>query len=278
MLRSLALQTDLFFTHFEGEVIDKKDYLVVLTPKNPSYHWGNYLIFKEAPKQGDFDLWQAIFQDEVLKRLPEVSHQLFAWDDPLGSEGEVADFLAGGFRLEHSLALSTQQPIPPVKPNHDISCRPLNSDADWQQAFENQVACRDLSYEEVGYRLFKERQMKRYRDMAEAGLGSWYGAFLGKCLVADLGIFVGPSSAGSLARYQSVGTHPHYRRQGICGTLVYQSAQLAQQQNEIKRFVMVADEHYHAARIYESVGFKVFEKLKNLYLYQCLKQRLSSKG
>lgn len=32
----------------------------------------------------------------------------------------------------------------------------------------------------------------------------------------------------------------------------------------VDTLVMIADEHYHAARIYESVGFKPVEKIRGL--------------
>lgn len=40
------------------------------------------------------------------------------------------------------------------------------------------------------------------------------------------------------------------------GTLVYRSAQYAFREMKLKQLVMCADQEYHAARIYESVGFR----------------------
>lgn len=88
--------------------------------------------------------------------------------------------------------------------------------------------------------------------MSEAGLGNWFGAFIGEQLVGDLGIF----HENGIGRYQNVGTHPNFRKQGICGTLVYQSGLIALRDYKIQYLVMEADPDYHAARIYESVGFK----------------------
>lgn len=123
------------------------------------------------------------------------------------------------------------------------------------------VAAGSLELEgEEGYRAFKERQMARYRGMVRAGLGHWFGAFLEGRLVADLGVF----RDGELGRFQSVGTHPNFRRRGICGTLVYRAASYAYEAMGIRTLVMVADEHYHAARIYESVGFRPTEKQRGL--------------
>jgi predicted GNAT family acetyltransferase len=57
-----------------------------------------------------------------------------------------------------------------------------------------------------------------------------------------------------------VETHPEFRRRGICGTLVYESARHALGSLGAERLVMVADAHYHAARIYESLGFRPTER------------------
>jgi len=74
--------------------------------------------------------------------------------------------------------------------------------------------------------------------------------------VADLGVFV----ERGVGRYQAVGTHPDFRRRGICGALVHQAGQYAFERLGAETLVMVADEAYHAARIYESVGFQPTER------------------
>src|SRR5436190_1618861 len=84
------------------------------------------------------------------------------------------------------------------------------------------------------------------------GRGMWLGGFLGDELVAGLGIF----HDGEIGRYQQVCTHPKFIRRGICSRLVYQSALYAFDKMNLKELVMCAYEEYHAARIYESVGFK----------------------
>lgn len=121
---------------------------------------------------------------------------------------------------------------------------------------ETQVACRSSKFDLESYTTYKRRELKRYRNMMNAGLGAWFGAFLNGRPVADLGIF----TDGDVGRYQSVGTHPDYRRRGLCGTLVYHAAQHAFQQWGVTTLVMVADPDYHAARIYESVGFRPTER------------------
>lgn len=108
------------------------------------------------------------------------------------------------------------------------------------------------------------RKMERYRAMARKGLGAWFGAFLGGQLVGDLGMFV----EGDIGRFQSVGTYPDFRRRGVCGTLVFHAAVHALEKMQVQTLVMVADLHYHAARIYESVGFAAAERQTGLTWWQ----------
>ena len=132
------------------------------------------------------------------------------------------------------------------------SIHPLTEDWEWEQATQNQIACRPPEHTLIDYEIFKRDQMQRYRQMTRDGRGFWFGAFLDNQLVAELGIF----SDGKIGRFQQVGTHPDYRRRGICGTLVYQVSHFAFENMKVETLVMVADENYHAARIYESIGFQ----------------------
>ena len=61
LIRSLAYQTDLFFPRFDAEVVDRGDYLVIRTPSNPTFHWGNFLLFAQPPGAGDLNRWRRLF-------------------------------------------------------------------------------------------------------------------------------------------------------------------------------------------------------------------------
>lgn len=50
-IRSLGYRTDLLFPRFDGEVIDRGDYTVIRTPSNPTFYWGNFLLFDQPPPQ-----------------------------------------------------------------------------------------------------------------------------------------------------------------------------------------------------------------------------------
>lgn len=254
-LRSLAHRTDLIFPSFEGQIVDRGDYLVVRTPTVPSFYWGNFLLFRDPPARGDEEGWPRLFAEEI-GRPPQVTHQTFGWDSPEGERGSAEAFLPLGFRLVESAVLTASSPQPPAHPAVDLEVRPLRGNGEWRQAVENQVRCREDEHEEAGYREFKSAEMARYRRMAEAGLGAWFGAFLEGRLVADLGVY----RSGDLGRYQTVETHPEFRRLGIASTLVYRTGLYAREHMGVERLVIVADADSPADRIYRSVGFRPVER------------------
>jgi hypothetical protein len=100
-VRSLGYRTDLIFTAFDGEIVDRGDYLVIRSPANPTFYWGNYLLFSRPPQAGDVRKWRDLFAREI-GTPPETEHQVFGWDSPEGHEGVIQPFLQAGFRLNHS--------------------------------------------------------------------------------------------------------------------------------------------------------------------------------
>ncbi|RPJ52193.1 MAG: N-acetyltransferase [Chloroflexi bacterium] len=254
-IHSLGYRTDLFFPRFEGIVLDRGEYTVILTPSNPDFYWGNYLLFSQPPAQGDLERWQALFEQEICSRQ-NAPHRVFGWDSSTGDKGAVEPFLAAGYNLSQGIVLTAREVTLPPKYNHAVVVRPLVEEWEWNQVLRNQVDCRPPQFTADEYRPFKTAKMARYREMQQAGLGAWFGAFLGDRLVADLGLFC----IDGVARFQSVETVPEYRRQGICGTMVYQVANYGFEHLGAKKLVMIADEFYHAARIYESVGFRPEER------------------
>ncbi len=255
-IRSLAYRTDFFFLRWGGEVIDRGEYLIAKTPSNPGYFCGNLLFFGSAPCRGDFKRWTALFKKAFAKDLG-VRHMTFGWDSPKGVKGACGEFISRGFKLDEAVVLTASRVKKPPRCDDRISVRPLTSDADWEAATANQIRCRVRSFARKPYRLFKSRQMSFYRRIAEAGKGAWFGAFLGERLVGDLGIFI----ERGVGRFQNVGTHPGFRRRGVCRTLVYGSARIAMKSMGARTLVMSAeDKGNRPARVYRAVGFRDTEK------------------
>lgn len=252
---SMRLKTELMFWRRNGRVIERDGYIVVETPSNPTYYGGNVLVFEDAPGEGDHERWPQLFADE-FRHQPEVRHVLLGYDVRGDYAGVVEPFLEAGYVIERDVTLLADAVHPPPKLNEEIEVRPVETDAEWQSVLENHILCRHPRFALEPYTAFKKVKIIDQRRLVAEGVGTWYAAFAGEQLVADLGLF----REGETARFQEVGTHPDYRRRGICGTLVYHVSKLSLEQQGISTLVMVADENYHAARIYESVGFRPRER------------------
>ena len=254
-LVSPTLLTEMIFWRAAGEVSDRGDYWLVRTPSNPTCYGCNLLAFDHPPREGDYARWLGWFARE-FRNDPEVRHVLFMWDVPEGEAGETAPFVEGGFELRTDVTLLAREVNPPPKANQEVEVRRVETDEEWEELLRVKVAYREPRFEEESYSVFKRKWLAVRRRLAEEGRGGWYGAYLGGRLVGDLGLY----REGGVARFQHVGTVEEYRRRGVCGTLAYEMARRALSSWGVETLVMCADENYHAARIYESIGFRPGER------------------
>ena len=270
-LKSMALRTDLLFNRFSGEVIDRKEYLVVKTASRPNYFWGNYLIMKDPPREGDLGNWIGLFEKEIGSKN-DRGFVTLTWDSVDGEEGVIQPFSDLGFSIQRSMILTAEEVHCPPKYNPDISIRPLESEEDWESYIDIHYSP-DWEYgSDESQKEFLKNEYEHFRTMVDSGVGIRLGAELGGKLVGDLGIYWD----GDVGRFNSVGTHRDFRRQGVCSTLVYLASEYAFENRGIKKLVMEADEEYHAAKIYESIGFIPTEKLTMLEWYDKSKFQLGS--
>jgi len=251
-IKSLGRKTDLIFARFAGEVISYESFTVVKTPTNPGYHWGNFIIFDHAPTSGD--LVKCLF-DQSFSYYKEPHHYSFTWDTLNAEKGEFEEFEDAGFEFDSGVILTTGKLNPPTFLNEDVIIKKITTEHEWEEVINLQVKCADEKFKNDYYVDFKRAQFENYKRMTKEKMGNWFGAYVGDQLVADLGIYF----EDKIARYQSVGTDPDFRRRGICGTLVFKAGLIALEEYNIETLVMEADPEYHAARIYESVGFKKSE-------------------
>jgi ribosomal protein S18 acetylase RimI-like enzyme len=245
-IASLAFRTDLaMLEHSGSETEDHGTHLVVRTPDNPTYWWGNFLLLSTAP--GDADEardWLTAFETE----FPQARHRTFGVDGHDGTRDDLAPFGEIGLDVEVSAVMTATSVHEPPRPNAEATYRPLESDADWTQQVE--VA---RAGEDVGYDLpFVTARTAAQRRLVDAGHGAWWGAFVGDRLLASMGLF---TASPGLARFQSVKTHPDARGRGLAGTLVHRVSRYGFEELGAETLVMVADPDYLAIRIYRSVGF-----------------------
>jgi GNAT superfamily N-acetyltransferase len=262
-LHSLGLATDVALRVLEGaEVTDRGGYLVVRSPDNPAFWWGNFLILPGPPEPGSATAWLARFAEE----FPAARHVALGVDSA-GSEGAAparpgpppqdapgravpvpADFPAAGLDPQHATVLTAASLTPPPRPNDQAEIRPLESDADWQASLD--LAARCFGPQESGEYLARRNAARR--RLIRAGHGAWFGAFGSGRLKAQLGVC---DAGGGRARYQEVETEPASRRQGLAGTLVWQAGLWARHALGARTLVIAADPAGEAIRVYRSCGF-----------------------
>jgi GNAT superfamily N-acetyltransferase len=246
-VRSLGYRTDLMVRLLEGSLVqDRGDYLVVRSPDNPTYWWGNFLLIAGPPEPGDAATWIGMFAAE----FPDAAHVAIGIDVTEVSAVDVAELTTEGLRVQQSAVLTAQELHEPPHPNRAAAIRELSGDRDWRQAADLRAA---VNAGEPGSEpAFLQARIAAERGMTEAGHGSWFGAFLDRTLVAQLGLV---TDGSGIARYQNVETHPAARRQGVAGTLVWHAGQQALDGLRASTLVMVADPRDVAIRVYRSVGF-----------------------
>ncbi len=261
--RSLGWRTDLIFARFDGDIAARDDHLVIRTPQNPTFWWGNFLLYDHAPRPGDAAHWLARFEAEIAARQPESRHVTFGVD----SEVDFAlpeDFAAVGFTKFASTVLTMQRAqLRAPRKALPTACRvaALRLPEQAAAAVDLQVAADAGEHESPAqYRLFRERQMSRYEAMERAGMGAWFGVFAradegaDDTLVADCGLFRAPGE--SLGRFQHVVTHPAWRRRGLCSALVHAVCRHGFERLGLETLVIVADPDDVAIGLYESLGFQ----------------------
>ena len=261
-INSIALKTDLIFSQFGGDVVVRDEYIKVATPKNPRFFYGNYLLFSTPPQKDSFAKWTELFKKEFADNK-EISHMTFCWENPKGIESDASEFVKNDFVIEESLVLSTSQIVRPRKYNSEIEVKPVVSVRDWDRVIEHQVMSRKADFVEDEYLHFKIQQFNAYREMSQAKLGNWFGAYIDGQLAGDLGLYY----ANGVGRFQAVETNPFFRRQGVCSTLLYEVCKVALMEWNLQELVIVADPEYHALNVYQDVGFKPVEKLKSMFWY-----------
>ncbi len=235
------------FHRFDGVVEERDTYIVVRSPDNPGYYWGNYLLFAQPPAPGDAPRWIEQFRAEMAVN-PRVRHLAIGWDSD--EAGAAAELQALGLELHAHPVLATSAPAPEPRPAPGLTVRIVDSDDDWRQVAGVVAALAPELHASPDYARFEEARRARWRAMIEAGLGRWLGAFDGDRLIAHMGIF----ADGELARFQTVETHPDQRGRGACTQLV--AAAIAIGLGELgARTVVLSAEPGQAERIYRRAGF-----------------------
>ncbi len=260
MVPSLGWRSELLFARFDAQITEAAGHLVVRTPHNPTFYWGNFLLWHRAPGEADLAPWLHRFEQAISGPQPASRHVAFGLDVP-----HVAlprSFAEAGFELSGMAVMTLtagQLREPGLMRGGPFEIRPLRLPAEAEAAIDLQMLCNDQGFEPQGYRRYRHEQMQRCAAMSAAGLGEWFGVWHQGELVADCGLFREGDEvpAGErIARFQHVETHPQWRRRGLCRALVHAACCHGFGAMGVPRLVMCADPDDVAIGIYESLGFR----------------------
>lgn len=258
---SSLTSTDLSMATVDGEVLEKDGFIQVRRRKNPGYYWGNYLLLPSAPEATELEGWVETARD-CFRDDREVKHVLLRWDGaPLGATsrkrardlGMTSD---GGLEMISTSLKSSPSP--------EIEVRPLDLEVEGPRIIALNIAC-DGAEEEgaTEYCLFKKRLRESWWLWHEAGIASWWGAFIEGELVGQCGMV---RCSDGWGRFQSVETHPEFRRRGVCSTLVSTVGNDALGRGGCSAVILGADGEGPALSLYRRLGFEPGEKQHSLLL------------
>lgn len=237
--------TDLAVLRHTGSLVDDRgDHLVVRSPDNPDFHWGNFVLVTDGDRVDDADRWVSTFRvafpeaDWVAVGLTRAPEDRTAW-------------VAHGMRLEYEDVLSTRTlPRQALLPA-GYTVRPF-AEEDWERSVVRVMAenARTGEHEPAAFERFARARARTRSSLCRRGVGAWFGAFAEDALVADLGIV----RCDRAARYQDVSTDPEHRGRGLASHLLGVAARWAGE-GGCDRWVIVTEATNPAGRVYRAAGF-----------------------
>ena len=237
--------TDLAVLKHSGSIIeDRGDHLLVRSPHNPDFHWGNCVFVTGDACGNDATRWVETFRsafpaaDWVAIGLARMPDDHAAW----AAEGLELE-------LDEVLSASTLPLQAPLATGYTV--RPLEGD-DWNRSVARVIAenLRTLEQEPSTHERFARAQAATQRALSDREVGARFGAFAGDVLVAELGIV----RCGATARYQSVSTDEQHRGRGLASHLLGVAARWAADHG-CDRWVIVTEAINPAGRVYRRAGF-----------------------
>ena len=238
-------KTDLAILALGGsEILRFDDHLVVKTPANPDYHWGNCLLVLDPNSIDMSEKWveryRSVFPDKnwIAIGLPQMPSSSTAWEEY-------------GITLEQLNVLSATS-LPKSHPLPDGYTSRHFVERDWETLTRREIASLlvEGGYEPAAIEAFVIEANASRQRLCSTGDAAWFGAYLEEELVASLGIV----KCGDTARYQSVETDEAHRRKGLASHLLGLAASWSQNQG-CQSWVIVTEATNAAGRIYRRAGF-----------------------
>ncbi len=248
-------KTDLAILTMSGSIIeDFGDHLVVKTPRNPNYHWGNCILVIASEPAVDAEKWIQRYHDVFPHNqwlaigLPQMPTDSDAWIRR-GATLEQLDVLSSG-------VLPKQRPL-----EAGYTAR-MFEEQDWETLTEQELseALTEGGYEPAVIESFVLETNSNRKQLVDSGKAAWFGVFFEDEMVSNLGIVV----CGETGRYQSVETNSNHRRKGLASHLLGLAANWSQEQG-CRDWLIVTQETNDAGRVYRRAGFTSDVSAVNAY-------------
>ena len=184
-VQSLAFRTDLALLRLSGsEIDDRGSHIVVRTPDNPDYRWGNFYLLARPPGADEVEALLASYDAE----FPDSQHRAFGVDGIEDQRAALSPLAAVVPGIDVATVMTATAVHPPPRPNTEATYRPLASDDDWAQRLEMSLVVHDNETDLDLHREFAIKRALADRGLHEAGHGAWWGAFVGDRLASVMGL------------------------------------------------------------------------------------------
>jgi GNAT superfamily N-acetyltransferase len=246
----ILTETDLHLVRLHGRVEELDGITVVRVPDNPGYRWGNCLYLPAPPAPDELvdliQLSRTVFADQSLS-----THVMLRWDGApvpaeLAAHAETLGMRMDSGQVMRASCMDSVQ-------DSGVEIRPIDMELNWADIVALNIAC---DPEEIGgvpdYIAFKEGLRRAWQAWVQSGDAIWWGAFIDDRLVGQAGMVHCPGNRG---RYQSIETHPEFRRRGVCSSLVSVMGNLALQEEWCDTLLLGVNPAGLAVHLYDRLGF-----------------------
>lgn len=249
-MNNLGFLTDFKLLGADSSITEYANYFLVKTPSNPTFIDGNCFVLK-SPNLLEHKISLEKDFKKHFARATNEHHVSFKLMEKPSEELRKA-YLNDEYSYDQ-LAVMTYEGtknIEKVLEHKAWTMRAFTSNLDWEQWAENEIQERPTIYTESSFKAYLLGRIAVYKELTSQGFGKFYGVFQEEELLASAGLYI----FDHIGRFQQVRTIEKARRQGMCKALI----QFIYTQNatEMQEAVMVADEEYHALKLYEGLGFK----------------------
>jgi GNAT superfamily N-acetyltransferase len=249
--KSLFLRTEMIFWRELSEIEDLGNAMIVRTPRNPTWNWGNLLILNEPPKTEDIDNWLKMIDTKLLTQR-ETTYRLLTWDGGVAEDAVITALKEKGLTPSTGQILTLRTLQRPQYFNPAVHVEQIGGgDKRWSDVTLLNIEAFASQFQ--NYEIYAERNFAEHRSMIAKGIGKWFVAMVDGEVAGTVGFYPGDG----VYRYQEVAVREKFWRQGVAATMIYEVARQGLAEHPDFTQVMVADDEKEAIRVYRSLGFEL---------------------